>query len=257
MTAESPLLVENSGAVRLFTLNRPQRMNALDQGLVNALHAAMEDAQNDPAVRVIVFAGQGGNFCTGADVKRDKSLETGRDILDTLQDVYMSMRHGAKPCLAMAQGYVYGAGLSLALACDFVYAETGAKFAAPFIRIGLVPDIGLVSTLPERIGMALARSMLIGGAVFDTERAAATGLIDVSCEPGKGMDSCMAMAQKLAEQAPLAVAATRKLLHGREEISRASLDDEARQQRAMRKTADYAEGLAALLSKRAAVFTGR
>jgi 2-(1,2-epoxy-1,2-dihydrophenyl)acetyl-CoA isomerase len=207
-------------------------------------------------VRVIVLTGNGGNFCTGADLKRDKQLEVGRDIMDIMQDVYLMLRHGSKPTVSLICGNAYGGGLSLALACDFLVAEENARFSGNFVSVGLIPDLGLTVTLPERIGMALSRLMLTTKMVMTAAEAEATGLIDRRCAENDGFESAVAWAQSLCEGAPLAIAATKEMLHGSCQKAETQLAEERRFQFALRSTADHAEAIAAFMGKRPPIFQG-
>ncbi|MCS6766138.1 MAG: enoyl-CoA hydratase-related protein [Candidatus Protistobacter heckmanni] len=250
--AAAGLLVSDAGAVRSLTLNRPERMNAMHLPLTQALRAT----QADPAVRALVLTGAGGNFCTGADILRDKSAEN-EDILAVLHEAFRSLYLGGKPSVAAIQGNAFGAGLSLGLACDFIVSEQGARFGAPFTGIGLVPDVGMALTLPQRIGMPAARSMMLAGDVLDAAQAKACGLIDALEEKGGAIAAALAKAETLAQRAPLAVAAARDLINSRREAVDALLADELRAQQAMRLTEDAAEGPAAFREKRKPVFKGR
>ena len=255
MNEAEVLQISNQGHIRVLTLNRQERLNALDHNLANALREAISVAQSDLSVWVLVITGAGSSFCTGADLKRDKTK--GIDIMDTMQDVYLMLRHGSKPSIALLRGYAYGAGISLALACDFIVAEDDAKIRTNFVDIGLVPDLGITITLPERIGLARSRLMLTTSKAIGASEAESIGLVDQCCAVGTGSEAAMILAQSICERAPLAVSATRKMLHGSRQESEIRLAEEQRLQLAMRTTADHAEGISAFMNKRRPVFQGR
>ncbi len=255
---EKILLIETSGTVRSITLHRPQRMNSFDMDLCLALRDAVKAAAEDASVRVIVIAGHGNNFCTGADIRRDREKERAAniDLIDLLHEVFLILRHGNKPSVAAVQGHVVGAGLSLMLACDFAIADTTATFGAPFTNIGLVPDIGIVITLPERVGISTARDMLLCGATKDATDALSVGLVDAVCSAGQALQEAIKKAELLASRAPLATAATRSLLNMTRDSVGDVLKEESKKQKALRLTQDAREAIAAFTEKRKPVFKG-
>jgi 2-(1,2-epoxy-1,2-dihydrophenyl)acetyl-CoA isomerase len=257
VAAEGLLVGSPAHGVRMLTLNRPERLNAIDLPMARALRRALQEINEDPSVRAIVLTGMGGNFCTGADLKRDKSLEQDEDILVVLHDVFRLLYLGPKPSVAALQGYVYGAGLSLALACDFLAGDETTRYCAPFTGIGFVPDVGMVFTLPRRVDLATARSMMLAGAVLDAAQAHACSLIDTLCRPAGLESAAVGHAVKLGERAPLAVAAARRLINFPQSEVDAALAAELAAQQAMRATEDLKEGAAAFKEKRKAVFAGR
>jgi enoyl-CoA hydratase/carnithine racemase len=256
--AEQMLLVsDHAGGVRVVTLNRPERLNAIDLSLARLLRNALQAAAEDDKVRAIVLAAAGKSFCSGADLKRDKRLEQEEDILVVLHDTFRALYFGPKPSIAALQGHVYGAGLSLALACDFLVGDRSTRYGAPFTNVGLVPDTGMSLTLPLRIGLPLARDMMLAGEVLDAGQAYGCELIDILCEEGAALATAIANATKIAERAPLATAAARRLINLPRPQVDAALAAELAAQRAMRPTEDVAEGAAAFREKRKPVFKGR
>ena len=256
----SPVLrIEDEGGIRCIHLMRPHRMNAFDLDLVCALRDAIRDASSDALIRAIVLAGEGAHFCTGADLRRDRQKEqqANVDLLDLLQEVFLFLRHGSKPSVAAVQGYALGAGLSIALACDFLVSDTTAKFGAPFTGIGFVPDVGISMTLPERVGMAAARDMLLCGTFKDASEALSIGLTDEVCDEGGALFAAKAKAGLIVARAPLAIVGARGLLAGAREDALAKLQEELRLQRMLRTTFDAQEAAAAFAQKRPAVFQGR
>ncbi len=252
------LRVDNRDAICVITMNRPHRMNAFDLDLSCALRDAVLAASTDAAIRAIVIAGEGGNFCTGADLRRDRAREQTEniDLLGVLHEVFLTLRHGNKPSVAAVQGYSVGAGLSLMLACDFAVADTTSRFSAPFTGVGLAPDLGISVTLPERVGIGMARDMLLCGTMKTAAEALSGGLIDVVCEPGQVMSAALEKASALVNRAPLAIAAARKLLHESRDGAALFLSEELAIQRTLRHTQDAKEAAAAFSEKRKPVFIG-
>ena len=256
---ENVLKTEDVGAIRVITLNRPHRMNAIDLDLGCALRDAVAAACADAGVRAVVITGEGSNFCTGGDLRRDRSKEAaaGVELVDIVQEAFLALRHGDKASVAAVQGHAQGAGLSLMLACDFAIADTTAKFGAPFTGAGLVPDMGLAITLPERVGIGMARDMVLCGTVKDAAAALAAGLVDMVCEPGRALPAAMEKAAVLAGRAPLAIAGARVLLNRTRDPLELVLGEESRRQKALRQTEDSREAIAAFGEKRRPQFKGR
>jgi 2-(1,2-epoxy-1,2-dihydrophenyl)acetyl-CoA isomerase len=160
----------------------------------------------------------------------------------------------SKPVVAAIEGWAAGAGLSLALCCDFVVAAADARFVASFGNIGLIGDLGLLHTLPRRVGEAWARRILLLGETLDTTLAERIGIVQEVVPAGGARDAAQGWAARLAERAPLAVASTKALLA---EGLDALLDREREQQAMLLLTEDHAEGKAAFAAKRAPRFAGR
>jgi 2-(1,2-epoxy-1,2-dihydrophenyl)acetyl-CoA isomerase len=257
--ADGILRVRDDGAgVRILALNRPHRLNALDLELCCALRDAVRIAKAEPSVRALVLTGEGGSFCTGADLKRDRAAEarTGLDLLEVLQEAFLLLRQGGKPGVAAIEGHALGAGLSLALACDLLVAGASARLGAPFTSVGLAPDLGITLTLPERVGIGPAREMLLLGAAKSASDAFALGLVDEVSEAGGALQRALERARALAARAPLALAATRELLAARDPGVERHLGQELQLQRALRATQDAAEAAAAFTEKRPPRFLG-
>jgi|LNAP01.1.fsa_nt_gb enoyl-CoA hydratase/carnithine racemase len=257
--ADGILWVRDDGAgVRILTLNRPHCLNALDLALCCALRDAVRAANSEPSVRALVLAGEGGSFCTGADLKRDRAAETstGLDLLEVLQEAFLLLRQGGKPGVAAIEGHTLGAGLSLALACDFLVAGASAQLGAPFTSAGLAPDLGISLTLPERVGIGPAREMLLLGAIKSADKALALGLVDEVCDAGSALTRAVERARALAMRAPLALAAARQLLAASGLGIERHLSQELQLQRTLRATQDAAEAAAAFAEKRPPRFLG-
>jgi 2-(1,2-epoxy-1,2-dihydrophenyl)acetyl-CoA isomerase len=236
----STLHVADTGAARILTFDRPARLNAIDITLAGALRDSLAAALADPSVRVLVLAGSGGNFCTGADLSN-----AGTDsVLPLLHECFLLIHCGPKPCIAAVEGYAYGGGLSLALACDFIVAGAGASFCAPFTGIGLIPDVGMSWTLPQRVGPARARTWMFEGTAIDAEEALASGLVDTMVDAGAALDAALERAARLATRAPMAIAALRTLLNPAAPAA-AALAEEMAIQATLRGSDHFAEALRA------------
>lgn len=242
--------------IAVLTLNNPARRNALSLEMRRKLIEYVRSLDADAAVRAIVLTGASGDFCSGGDItgQGQSSLADGRERFRITHELVRLLARGRKPRLAAVEGWAAGAGLSLALLCDTIIASTSAKFSAPFGRLGLVGDLGLLHTLPARIGHGRARQMLLYGEPVSADEALSIGLIDRLAPEGQSLDVAVERARLLSQCAPLPLELTRQyLLRGLDEV----LDWEREVQAALMTTDDHREGRTAFLEKRSPQFTGR
>ncbi len=249
------LTQSQDGATALLTLDYPARRNALAMPMRVALADALDRIESDPSIRAVVLTGAGGTFSAGGDISTmdAATLAAGRERFRATHRLVRLMVKNAKPILAAVEGYAVGAGLSLALCCDTILAGEGAQFAAAFARIGLVPDLGMLHTLPLRIGQGRARQIMLTGERLGCDEAKTIGLIDHITPRGQALPRALAQARAYHSAAPLPTALVKQYLaQGLD----AALDWEREVQSSLFLTADHAEGKAAFLEKRAAVFGG-
>ncbi|NNM74599.1 enoyl-CoA hydratase/isomerase family protein [Enterovirga aerilata] len=260
MTTESSSILrqERDGAVLILTMNYPERRNALSLPLRAALAEALGAAMTDRDIRAIVLAGAEGNFSSGGDISSMEGVTGvgGRERLSNVHRLIRLLVAGEKPVIAAVEGYAYGAGLSLAAACDIVVAARDARFACSFNRIGLMPDLGAAWTLPLRMGLGRAKHIMLRGQAFGAEEAERWGLAEVLCEPGRALAEAVAIGQELAAVSPLSNGYTKALLarmpRDLEEMLRAEADAQA----LLFTSADFDEGRRAFLDKRKPAFRG-
>jgi enoyl-CoA hydratase/carnithine racemase len=183
----SVLLVERIGATAVLTMNRPQQRNALDLDMREAFAAAVAEVRDDPAVRAVVLTGAGGHFCAGGDVKALAQADGKRDIFEGRERIrklhrwFDELVDLEKPVVAAVDGVAFGAGLSLALAADYVIASAGATFCSVFARLGYVPDMGSMYLLPRAIGIARAKELVFSARVVEAQEALQLGLVQRLC----------------------------------------------------------------------------
>ncbi len=247
---------ERRGTTAILTLDFPARRNALGVPMREALVAAFERLEADAALRAIVLTGAGGHFSAGGDIAgmNVTDLAGGRERFRTTHRLVRLMLKSSKPIVAAIEGYAVGAGLSLALCCDTLIAAEDARFASSFGRVGLIADLGLLHTLPLRVGEGRARQMLLYGETVAAPEAERIGLIDRMVPKGAAVDAALTRAAAFADAAPLPVGLTKSWLSRGLD---AALDWEREVQAALFLTADHAEGKAAFLGKRAPHFEGR
>ncbi|MCC5808895.1 MAG: enoyl-CoA hydratase/isomerase family protein [Ectothiorhodospiraceae bacterium] len=256
---DAPCVTQDFGAVRLLFMNNQRRRNALSMELREHMQRAMAEAIDDPAVRAIVLTGAGGYFSAGGDITSMTELNAvaGRPRMQRVHNLVRQLYNGPKPVVAAVEGGAVGAGLSLAAACDIIVGASDARFGAPFNRIGAMPDLGLLFTLPGRIGMGRTRLLAMTGRILDAATAEQWGLLDVPVEAGTAVQTALEIAGQIADGPPLAHTMTKQLL-GRLPLSCDEfLAAEADAQALLFSTEDFAEGRDAFLQRRQPRFTGR
>ncbi len=247
------------GATRLIWLNQSKRRNALSPPLREMLTTELSAAMADGSVRAIVISGVGGCFCAGGDIStmKDISAIAGRNRMEHASALMRNIVEGTKPVIAAVEGWAIGAGLSLAAACDLVVTGRDAKFSLPFGKLGLIPDLGSLFTLPARIGMGKTKWMLMTRRLIDAEQAEDWGLVEEVVDTGDALDHAMTLAAEVAEGAPLTNAYGKQLLARQPLGFSEFLAAEADAQAILFTTDDFAEGAEAFFDKRPAKFTGR
>lgn len=255
----APVLATDHGAVRLLTLNAPERRNALSGALREALHDALASAMADEAVRAIVITGAGGTFCAGGDIAAMEpgAAMAGRARVERLQRLARLIIGGPKVVLAAVEGHAAGAGLGLAAACDIVVTAESAKFTSAFGRLGLMPDMGALWTLPWRIGLGPTRRLVFCGETLDGAEAVRLGLADYACPAGAALDVALARAGTIAEGPSAAFSMAKGMLARHPVALDTFLRSEAEGQGLLFATEDFAEGRTAFLEKRSPAFRGR
>ena len=260
------VVVERHEGVLDITLNRPEILNAVNRETIAALSAAVGEAAEDRAVRVVLLRGAGTEMRAGGDITMfaelirltpAERLKALYQIVDTLHPLLIRMRHMPKPVVAAVQGAAAGFGLSLVLAADLALAAEDTVFTSGYILLGTSPDGGMTATLPHIVGLKHAAELMLLGDRFDAQRALALGLINRIVPADALAAEAAALTARLAAGPTHAYGRTKGLL-------RATLGDgfdaqlrrETESFAACAATEDFAEGVRAFLEKRRPVFTG-
>lgn len=260
--------VEFAGGVLVLRLNDPRRRNALADPSVRALIDALELAQNDESVRAVLLEGEGDHFCGGFDIVRRNagSADRPRPRPGAIQRRLPSQAHRLIPQLCELQvpvvcavrGYAVGIGFQLALASDFVVADTTATFWQPFLTRGMTPDSGATWLTVRAVGPLRARRLLLLGERLDAQTAKEWNIVYDVVPDGQARDAARALAQRLAAGPTVAMGLTRALINeATDAVLRDQLTGEAFALEISSRAQDFREGLAAFIEKREPNFTGR
>ncbi|UXC16793.1 crotonase/enoyl-CoA hydratase family protein [Comamonas squillarum] len=252
-TAE--LLVETRGPVLIMQLNRPQARNAATLEMAEAMASALDALDSQPELRVGIITGAGGSFCAGMDLKG--FLQGKRPSLPGRGFCGLTMRPPAKPLIAAVEGYALAGGFELALACDLIVAARDAQFGLPEVKRGLAASAGGLLRLPRRLPYHVAMECILTGDMFGAERFAQLGLVNRLTAPGGALDAALALAQTIAANGPLAVAASKQVASQSGEWPLAEMfDRQAVITAPVFSSQDAREGAAAFAEKRPPVWKG-
>nr|WP_281411482.1 enoyl-CoA hydratase-related protein [Enterovirga sp. DB1703] len=251
-------MTERRGAVAIVTMNMPERRNALSPELRGGLVHAFDDLTADGECRAIVLTGTASSFCAGGDLSslpsRDPAASRAR--MAHSHGLLRTIVCGPKPVVAAVNGNAFGAGMSLALACDYVVGSPGTRFCSAFAKVGLMADLALGWSLARRVTPGEAKRILFAAPVTGGEEALASRLLDRLVPDERLLDEAIAVAVGFAAAPPLAVGLTKAhMTHAAslDEALSAELDGQA----LLFSSEDFEEGRAAFLEKRRPVFKGR
>jgi enoyl-CoA hydratase/carnithine racemase len=248
--------VEAVGHVAVVTIDKPPH-NHVSVDLMRDLADALDAIDAEVSLRCSVLQAEGKNFCAGADLVRSEGAG-GLGAVNPLYDQAVRLFSAKKPVVAAVQGAAIGAGLGLAVMADFRIASPDARFAANFVKLGFHPGFGLTHTLPRLIGPTKAELMCLTGRRVKAEDGLAWGLVDEVAPLEDLRAAALKLATEIAENAPLAIVATRKTMRGDLGAAvRAQTDKEAAEQGWLRETDDYKEGVRSVSERRVGNFTGR
>jgi len=252
----------DDGALRILTLDRPAQRNALNLPLLKALRAALAAAARASAVRALVLTGAGKAFCAGADIAEWAEAEASGRLdsygwTDESHSLVAELFDFAKPTVSLLNGAAVGAGLDLALACDFRYASETARFSCAYTQMAYPPDAGGSWLLPRLVGLESAKRFVYTGEFWSAAEAKARGLITEIYPPERLSNAAIDFARRLAAGPTLALAEAKRLMQSANERDfRAQLAAERAAGQRCGQSADAKEALAAAIARREPVFKG-
>ncbi|HYL10320.1 MAG TPA: enoyl-CoA hydratase-related protein [Candidatus Acidoferrales bacterium] len=263
-SAGALVLETRDAGVLTLTLNRPDRLNALNPELGVALSQAVAQAAHDPAVRVVVLTGAGRAFCAGGDLaaiqdaRNRGAVAELEPLLRAGQKMVLTLRTMRQPVIAAVNGAAAGGGMNIALAADIRIAAENAVFGQSFAKVGLFPDYGGTFLLPRLVGESRAAEMFYTGELMDAQTALRMGVVNHVVPANHLAAETRALANKIAQGPPLPIRHAKQVLFGkdRDELERA-LEFEVRTQMELFRTEDCGEALRAFFEKRAPKFQGR
>lgn len=252
--------IKHDGHVGFLTINRPDKLNALSREVLMDLRTGVAELGSRHDVRVVILTGAGKAFVAGADIAAMTRMTPAeaREFASLGHEVFDALETMSCPVIAAVNGFALGGGCELALACDFIYASSKAKFGQPEVSLGVIPGFGGTQRLPRRVGPALARELVFTGKMIGADDALRIGLVNAVFDPEDLLAQATQTAEEIASKGPLAVAASKRVI--RDGMDRPLPDANALERNAFGtcfETGDQREGMAAFLEKRSPSFEGR
>lgn len=249
--------------VAVLTLDNPDQRNAMSDAMTASWVRAIDEIAADPTVRAVVVTGAGTAFCSGGDTswlasEPDATVDQLRQRMVAFYRAWLTIRKLEIPTIAAINGPAIGAGLCVALACDIRYAARGARMGVPFVKLGLHPGMAGTFLLPEAVGAAAARDLMLTGRLVDADEALGLGLVSRVIDAESFLEEVLETAEGIAATAPIASRYTKlALADGGHADFGAALQWEALAQPVTMATEDLQEGIRAVQNKRPPQFTGR
>jgi enoyl-CoA hydratase len=256
MSDEQAVLRERRERILLITINRPDQRNAVNAAVANGIASALDELDQDPGLSVGVLTGAGKGFCAGMDLKAFVAGE--RPHVEGRGFAGITQRASEKPLIAAIEGFAVAGGLEVALACDLIVAAHGAKLGIPEVKRSLVAAGGALLRLPRVLPRTIAMELALTGDPIEAGRAFELGLVNRLAEPGQAVDRALELAEAIAANGPLALAATKRIL-----TESVDWPDEAFFERQrpiaepVMRSQDAREGAQAFAEKRSPVWQGR
>ncbi len=259
------ILTQTRGPLFEIILNRPERRNAIDWPMLQALGAAIDQAEQTSGVRAVLIRAEGSAFSVGLDLTGLPSIveqfgDGWRDnlfpVTTAMQQILNRVEGCSLPTITLLQGYCLGLGMELALACDFRIAAEGARLGLPETRLGLIPDVGGTTRLTRLVGAGRAKELIMTGKQIDTALADRWGLVNHVVPADELLAKGESLAAELAEAAPLAVSYAKRVINDISDVQR-GLNAESWAQSVLMRSQDFEIGAAAVLTKQKPDWTGK
>jgi len=263
MSDKTPQFVklERAGRIATVTIDRPEKLNAIDNRVLDELEHVFDELERDGDIRVVIVTGAGEKaFVAGGDIEhmRNLSLQEGERFVYRGHALLSRIENSRMVVIAAVNGYALGGGTELALACDFRVASENAQFGLPEVTIGLFPGWGGTQRLARLVGVGLAKELVFTGERISAQRALEIGLVNRVVKKEELMDVCRQIAEKIIANSPIAVYQAKKALNrGTWMTLEDGLKFEAESWLVNFATQDRVEGLSAFLEKRKPIFTGK
>lgn len=254
------LLTELSEGILLITINREDKLNALNKTVIAELNEVIDEVYNNAEIKGAIITGKGPKaFVAGADITEFKGMneEQGKALARKGHDVFDKIEMSGKPIIAAVNGFALGGGCELAMACHIRIASENAKFGQPEVKLGIIPGYGGTQRLTQLIGKGKALELLMTGETIDATCAEKLGLVNDVVQTVELIETCKALVQKITAMAPYAVAQVIQSVYAHFKSGIDGFDTEIDLFGKCVATQDFAEGTAAFLEKRKAKFTGQ
>lgn len=255
------MLFQKNGPVALITLNRPQKLNALNSQFVGELQRILQTVEEEPSVKVVIITGAGKAFSAGADISEVQHILNPKEALDfnrKINRLFNYMEDLPNPVIAAVNGPALGGGCELAMACDFRIASENAVFGLPEVNIGVMPGAGGTQRLPRLVGQTRAKEMLFLGEPVAASEALRIGLVNKVVPGSLLMEESFRLAEKLAQKPFISLSLIKDAVNKGAGLDlKSAIEYEGRNFSSVYATEDQKEGLKAFLEKRTPLFKGR
>lgn len=254
------LLTKSENGIFLITVNRPDKLNALNRKTIDEIGIAVSEAEKNNEVKGIIITGSGQKaFIAGADISEfaNISMEQGKELARNGQKVFNSIEHCSKPVIAAVNGFALGGGCELAMACHIRVASDNAKFGQPEVKLGLIPGYGGTQRLTMLVGKSKAMELLMTADMISANDALILGLVNHVTTQDELMNKCIAIANKIMQQAPLAIGSIIRSVNDFYDKTKNGFEAEISEFGKCFATEDVIEGTNAFMEKRKAEFKGK
>jgi len=252
--------LEKGDGIAIVRMSRPEKLNAMDAGVLDELEATVDEVNRDPSIVAVILTGEGKAFVAGADISELAELDgkSGYEKMRRGQRLMDKIESSPKVWIAAINGFALGGGLELALACDIRLASDKAKLGQPEVNLGIIPGYGGTQRLVRNTGLGWAKYLILSGRMITASEALAIGLVQGVYPDDELIARAEELAREIASKGPLALAAAKRSIYNAVNMPmEEGLEEEARLFGDLCETADSKEGLTAFLEKRKAEFKGQ